>query len=84
MRNLRGIAGPVDVIAQDGSPYPLGISDECGPAILQLDDLDPVIAACDGDCILMAQKLAAELGIAVGISSGAKLSGRRAGARRTW
>jgi cysteine synthase A len=30
-----------------------------------------VIAVCDGDCILMAQKLAAELGIAVGIGSGA-------------
>jgi cysteine synthase A len=30
-----------------------------------------VIAVSDGDSILMAQKLAAELGIAVGISSGA-------------
>ena len=48
-----------------------GISDEFVPAILLLDDLDPVIAVSDGDSILMAQKLAAELGIAVGISSGA-------------
>ena len=48
-----------------------GISDEFVPAILQLDDLDPVINVSDGDSILMAQKLAAELGIAVGISSGA-------------
>jgi cysteine synthase A len=48
-----------------------GISDEFVPAILQLNDLDPVIAVSDGDSILMAQKLAAELGIAVGISSGA-------------
>jgi cysteine synthase len=47
-----------------------GISDEFVPAILQLDDLDPMIAVSDGDSILMAQKLAAELGIAVGISSG--------------
>jgi cysteine synthase A len=30
-----------------------------------------VIAVCDSDCILMAQKLAAELGIAVSIGSGA-------------
>jgi len=58
-------------MAQDGSHYPLGISDEFVPAILQLDDLDPMIAVCDGDCILMAPRLAAELGIAVGISSGA-------------
>ena len=48
-----------------------GISDEFVPAILQLDDLDPVIDVSDGDSILMAQKLAGELGIAVGISSGA-------------
>src|SRR5271166_196756 len=48
-----------------------GISDEFVPAILQLDDLDPVIDVSDGDSILMAQKLACELGIAVGISSGA-------------
>jgi len=48
-----------------------GISDEFVPAILQLNDLDPVIDVSDGDSILMAQRLAAELGIAVGISSGA-------------
>jgi cysteine synthase A len=48
-----------------------GISDEFVPAILQLDDLDPVVDVSDGDSILMAQRLAAELGIAVGISSGA-------------
>ncbi len=48
-----------------------GISDEFVPAILQLDDLDPVIDVSDGDSILMSQKLASELGLAVGISSGA-------------
>lgn len=47
-----------------------GISDEFVPSILQLDQLDPVMAANDGDSILMAQKLASQLGLAVGISSG--------------
>ena len=48
-----------------------GISDEFVPAILRLDDLEPVVDVYDGDSILMAQKLASELGLAVGISSGA-------------
>jgi len=48
-----------------------GISDEFIPAILALNALDEVIAVCDGDAILMAQRLAARLGLAVGISSGA-------------
>jgi cysteine synthase A len=48
-----------------------GISDEFIPSILKLADLDPVIAVNDGDAILLAQKLAAQLGLAVGISSGA-------------
>ncbi|HEU4836458.1 MAG TPA: PLP-dependent cysteine synthase family protein [Pyrinomonadaceae bacterium] len=48
-----------------------GISDEFIPAIVHLDELDHVVAVNDGDAILMAQKLAAELGLAVGISSGA-------------
>jgi len=48
-----------------------GISDEFVPAILQLHHLEPVVDVCDGDSILMAQKLASELGLAVGISSGA-------------
>ena len=38
---------------------------------MHLDELSPVIAVDDGDAIIMAQKLAAELGIGVGISSGA-------------
>ena len=48
-----------------------GISDEFVPAIVRLSLLDRVISVDDGDAILMAQKLAAELGLAVGISSGA-------------
>ena len=47
-----------------------GISDEFIPAIVQLDELSPTIAISDGDSILMAQKLASELGLGVGISSG--------------
>ena len=47
-----------------------GISDEFIPAIVDLQSLDEVIAVSDGDSILMAQKLAAHLGLAVGISSG--------------
>jgi cysteine synthase A len=52
-----------------------GISDEFIPAIMKLDQLDAVIAVDDGDAILMAQKLAAQLGLGVGISSGANLLG---------
>ena len=52
-----------------------GISDEFIPSILNLDNLDEVIAVDDGDSILMAQKLAEELGLGVGISSGANLLG---------
>jgi cysteine synthase A len=52
-----------------------GISDEFIPPIVKLDELDEVIAVDDGDSIIMAQKLAAQLGIAVGISSGANFLG---------
>jgi len=48
-----------------------GISDEFIPPIVDLTALDSVIAVDDGDAILMAQQLAAQLGLAVGISSGA-------------
>lgn len=48
-----------------------GISDEFIPAIVDLDYLDDPIAIDDGDAIIMAQKLAREVGLAVGISSGA-------------
>lgn len=52
-----------------------GISDEFIPPIVNLDILDGVIRVDDGDAILMAQKLALELGIGVGISSGANFLG---------
>jgi cysteine synthase A len=52
-----------------------GISDEFIPPIVDLDYLDDIIPVDDGDSIIMAQKLACELGLAVGISSGANLLG---------
>lgn len=52
-----------------------GISDEFIPAIVNLEMLDEIISVNDGDAILMAQKLAAQLGLAVGISSGANFVG---------
>lgn len=48
-----------------------GISDEFVPSIVDLKSLDSIIDVDDGDAIIMAQKLALELGLAVGISSGA-------------
>ena len=52
-----------------------GISDEFIPPIVELDKLDPAVSVHDGDSIIMAQKLAAKLGLAVGISSGANFIG---------
>ena len=52
-----------------------GISDEFIPAILELEQLDSVVSVNDGDAILMAQKIAASLGLGVGISSGANFIG---------
>jgi len=48
-----------------------GISDEFIPAIVKLNEIDYPLAVRDGDAIIMAQKFAADLGLAVGISSGA-------------
>jgi len=52
-----------------------GISDDFIPAIVNLKVLNEVIPVSDGDGILMAQKLASQLGLAVGISSGANFIG---------
>jgi uncharacterized protein with GYD domain len=52
-----------------------GISDEFIPALVKLDMLNEVISVDDGDSIIMAQKLANELGLTVGISSGANFLG---------
>lgn len=51
-----------------------GISDEFIPAILDLKCLDEVLHVNDGEAILMAQKITNELGMSVGISSGANLA----------
>jgi cysteine synthase A len=40
-----------------------GISDEFVPDILRLQELEPAISVNDGDSILMAQKLACDLGL---------------------
>ncbi|MBL8900839.1 MAG: cysteine synthase family protein [Planctomycetes bacterium] len=52
-----------------------GISDEFIPPIVHLDELDRIVAVDDGDAILMAQRLARELGLGVGISAGANVIG---------
>ncbi|MFT4093037.1 MAG: cysteine synthase family protein [Niabella sp.] len=58
-----------------GSHRIQGISDEFIPAIVKLDRLDKVVKVSDGDSIFMAQQLARQLGLAVGISSGANFLG---------
>jgi cysteine synthase len=58
-----------------GSHRIQGISDEFIPAIVKLNELDQIIQANDGDSIIMAQKLSKQLGLAVGISSGANVIG---------
>ncbi len=52
-----------------------GISDDFIPPILDLGSLDKIVSVDDGDAILMAQKLAEQLGLGVGISSGANFLG---------
>jgi cysteine synthase A len=52
-----------------------GISDEFIPPVLDLPILDRIVDVDDGDAIVMAQKLASDLGLGVGISSGANFLG---------
>jgi len=52
-----------------------GVSDEFIPDIVCLDSLDDIVCVNDGDAILAAQMLSTQLGLAVGISSGANLIG---------
>lgn len=52
-----------------------GISDEFIPSIVDLPELDEIICVDDGDAIIMAQKLAFDLGLGIGISSGANFLG---------
>ncbi len=59
-----------------GSHRIAGISDEFIPQIIKdAPKMDKIIQVDDGDSINMARKLARELGIAVGISSGANMIG---------
>lgn len=58
-----------------GSHRIQGISDEFIPDLVKLNELNEIIQVDDGDAIIMAQKLSAELGLAVGISSGANFIG---------
>lgn len=58
-----------------GSHRIQGISDEFIPPIVRLEELDGIVESGDGDAILMAQKLSRQLGLAVGISSGANVIG---------
>jgi cysteine synthase len=58
-----------------GSHRIQGISDEFIPSIVKLNQLDPIVKVSDGDSILVAQKLSKQLGLAVGISSGANIIG---------
>ena len=58
-----------------GSHRIQGTSCEFVPPIIDLNRLDEVLQVSDGDAILMAQKAARQLGLAVGISSGANLAG---------
>jgi cysteine synthase A len=58
-----------------GSHRIQGISDEFIPPIVRFEDLDPVVQVSDADAIRMAQKLSKQLGLAVGISSGANVIG---------
>lgn len=60
---------------REGNHRIQGISDEFVPAIVDLAQLDRIIDVWDGDAILMAQRLSHELGLGVGISSGANLLG---------
>lgn len=52
-----------------------GISDEFIPDLVDLTQLDDIIAVDDGDAIITARMLSEKLGIGVGISSGANFIG---------
>lgn len=56
-----------------GSHRIQGLTDDFIPSLVDLSALDEVISVNDGDAIIMAQNLAAQLGLAVGISSGANM-----------
>lgn len=59
-----------------------GISDEFIPDIVKLPELGRVVSVDDGDAIIMARMLSEDLGLGVGISSGANLIGAIIAAER--
>jgi cysteine synthase A len=59
--------------ASEGHHRIQGIADDFVPELLDLDVLDDIIGVHSGDAILMAQRLGRELGLGVGISSGANV-----------
>lgn len=52
-----------------------GIMDEFIPPIFDKSEITDIVSVEDGDAIIMAQKLSKELGLGVGISSGANFIG---------
>ncbi len=52
-----------------------GIGDDFIPALIDKNEIDEIILVNDNDSINMARKLASELGLGVGISSGANFLG---------
>lgn len=58
-----------------GSHRIQGISDEFIPELLKLKELDQVISVDDGDALIMARMLSQQLGLGVGVSSGANFVG---------
>ncbi len=52
-----------------------GISDEFIPDLVELESLDHIVSIDDGDAIILAQQLACQLGLGLGISSGANVLG---------
>ncbi len=58
-----------------GSHRIQGISDEFVPDIMKMNEIDEVVSVDDTDSIILSKMLAKELGIGVGISSGANFIG---------
>lgn len=73
---LEPISSPVLTKGEKcGSHRIQGISDEFVPSIIRLNELNEIISVDDGDSIIMAQKISNQLGLGVGISSGANFIG---------
>lgn len=58
-----------------GSHRIQGISDDFIPELLKLERVNDILSVDDGDAIIMSQKLSSQLGLGVGISSGANFLG---------